>query len=299
MNALPPTIIRLIFGYANTDPRYSISKTTIYDDIEYFRDIVKEDLQFYKKHRIFLAACEANNLGLAKYLKTNLSLSRHECLGYNLEELKPETIEHVIEVSTLFVIGRNDNIEVLSWLINEFKITHDEIRMDGYLLYSVCCGYGSINIVTYLSQKVPPNNDRLLTAFNSSCRWGQLEICEFLLKTYGVNTFDALDDMYTILELTLANGYLKTAQFLLKHYKFQDREIIILIFQRIACRGNLEILEWYANYFNISKEDIEYNNHSAYRSILSSGNVNAVKWMRRLAQYEETAFTELNRLRSN
>jgi hypothetical protein len=302
---LPTPIIKIILKYVNIDEnssiRYRISNKTTFDVLEWYKNLCGlTDEKCYKKNRIFLAACEAGNLDLAKELRSKLSLSRVECLGYEISELTDESrIGYILDVNTLSAVCINGHLQVFLWLVEEFNISTDEIHYRNGTLFSSAAYNGKVDMFKYLMNIMNITESRIDNTFEIVCNAGQLEICQLLFENYQ---YSWQKKIFKYFEYACRNNRLDVAKYIRPKIDNQEnqenREIIVKIFQKICEHSKLRMMKWYAKTFVLTPAEIASDDHQAYNNIHDAGNVAATIWLFKAAKYEEIAINELTKLRS-
>lgn len=88
MSIIPTPVIRLILGYLSKFISKFVNKDTLFETLEWYREIMLLDINVYSKRRIFYKACEVGNLPLAKQLCEELNISREDALGVSYRRIE-------------------------------------------------------------------------------------------------------------------------------------------------------------------------------------------------------------------
>lgn len=189
---------------------------------------------------------------------------------------------HIIDpMFILFHSCKNNNIEVSEWLVNKYKITGKDIRIDDYNTFYIACKkchieaaqwlVDTFNLILEKDIKERVNEFLELICVENgnyfTTKTGEkktIEFCSWLINTFDLKNLDISGLLQWVkdeIEITL-DLISKTSML------------------NYACGGgNLSILKFIIGEYQFTREDIKSNQGMAFNAACEHGNLEVVKYL--------------------
>ena len=157
--------------------------------------------------------------------------------------------------------GRSNNCLDVSKLVGEYP----ELDLINVAMEKVFSRMRNIEMQKKLDQyefeKISTNNYNLY--FEKACDWGEVDVLYWIYQNYILEEFNLYDqnppqiDIERCFTLAAESGHLKVLEFLMKLFDIEKEGLdIAKVCRRLCGNGNLGIIKWINENFNIYKEDL-------------------------------------------
>ena len=199
--------------------------------IELILPLIKERINRYNFEKIFLYACEHNDINIVKYLHNHIKIYKY------------------IDYSEAFCRACKDNkLDIAKYLYNNTII--DINHRKGYVLIYACVN-NYFEMVKWLYNININDQFRHYGGIRSACKYGHIDIIEWILKQKSHNHIKGIFKInnYACFRVACINRHLKIAQLILSYFNQSECNNIIHglndeILYISACRGYIDIVDW-------------------------------------------------------
>ena len=115
-------------------------------------------------------------------------------------------------------------------------------------------------------------------AFRSACECGNLNVCQWLHKTFKLTVKDAKGEKNLALRLACSNGYIEICQWLYQTFNLtvKDARSFSNYALRYACLdGHIEVCQWLHQTFKLTVEDARTDYNDALKRACENGQLGA------------------------
>jgi hypothetical protein len=149
--------------------------------------------------------------------------------------------------------------------------------------FRYACKYGHLEIVQWLvetfgltTEDVKSDNN---LAFQWACGYGHLEVAQWLVRTFDLTAEDIRNDNY-VFGWACFDRYLKIAQWLVETFKLTAEDVRSDSTFQWACEfGHLEIAQWLVETFKLTVKDIRSLDNYAFQLAHINKHSNVTNWL--------------------
>ncbi len=172
-----------------------------------------------------------------------------------------------------------------------YDIDSEDIRMRSNAAFYGACYNDRLHVAIWLSTEFGLSPQDARSANNRSlkkaCMQGGLEIVQWLVVTFGLTRRDMLFFLNNQALRHIFSSYPK-ARWLHETFRFTREEVLNSDSHvNVFAIGSLAFVQWFAQAFEISVEDVRKNDCELLRGAASDGNFSVVKWL--IEAFELTA----------
>ena len=153
----------------------------------------------------FHLACIFGNLAAVRWMDKKFQVSKNE-ISQNNYEIFMDALE-------------NGHLQVTKWLYDRSPISKTKFM-------SLGCLYGNVKVIQWIHSIYNFQLEEIVPAFDDACRYGKLDIAEWIFQNFHLGSDILKKDEYYLLRTAIVNNHLPIVQFLHEKAKYTKEEML-------------------------------------------------------------------------
>jgi hypothetical protein len=190
-------------------------------------------------------------------------------------------------IECLRIVCRQGNVSRISWVIQFFSITRENIVFHNMIPLYIASINGHFDAVKFLVTYFRLNDCDLPKKFYVTCMGltamaGYLEIAWWLSDQFEITPQIVRQEQTTVFVSICSNGHEDVARWYYMYYALTREEVLAFdnaAFASAIARGHTHIGDWMIEKFGITQDMVRIRNNELIRCVAYWGRLPALKWL--------------------